>query len=175
MNQIVSEPHPLSQDTRLIPLTQGQFALVDAADYDWLMQWKWCAAWNPNTRSYYAKRNTPRVNGKQDSIWMARSILGLDQNDSRIADHITHQTLDNRHVNLRVVTGSQSVMNRRLPRNNTSGFKGVVLDKRTGRWRAQIYFERKRISLGFFSNPEHAHAIYQKAALRYFGQYACMG
>ena len=26
---------------REIPLTQGQVALVDAADYEWLMQWEW--------------------------------------------------------------------------------------------------------------------------------------
>jgi len=28
---------------RLIPLTQGKFALCDGEDYDWLMTWKWCA------------------------------------------------------------------------------------------------------------------------------------
>jgi hypothetical protein len=26
-----------------IPLTRGRVAIVDAADYDWLMQWKWRA------------------------------------------------------------------------------------------------------------------------------------
>ena len=35
---------------RLIPLTQGKYALVDAADYDWLSQWRWGANWNGDTR-----------------------------------------------------------------------------------------------------------------------------
>ncbi len=30
------------EDFRLIPLTQGQFAIVDAEDYDRLAQHKWC-------------------------------------------------------------------------------------------------------------------------------------
>ncbi len=29
------------ESAKLIPLTQGKFAIVDAEDYDWLMQWKW--------------------------------------------------------------------------------------------------------------------------------------
>ena len=31
------------EDFRLISLTQGQFAIVDAEDYDRLVQHKWCA------------------------------------------------------------------------------------------------------------------------------------
>lgn len=31
------------EDYRLIPLTQGKFAIVDAEDYDRLAQHKWCA------------------------------------------------------------------------------------------------------------------------------------
>ena len=27
---------------RFISLSQGQFAIVDADKYEWLMQWKWC-------------------------------------------------------------------------------------------------------------------------------------
>ena len=29
-----------SQDYRQIPLSQGKFAIVDADDYEWLIQWK---------------------------------------------------------------------------------------------------------------------------------------
>lgn len=29
-------------NTRLIPLSQGKYATVDAADYEDLMRWKWC-------------------------------------------------------------------------------------------------------------------------------------
>jgi hypothetical protein len=40
-----------------LELTQGQVALVDDIDYDYLSQWKWCAAWEYNgfraTRGVY--------------------------------------------------------------------------------------------------------------------------
>lgn len=39
-----------------IPLTQGQFALVDDEDYDWLMQWKWHAFQGPTNKTYYAAK-----------------------------------------------------------------------------------------------------------------------
>lgn len=32
-----------SENTKLIPLTQGKFAIVDVEDYQWLSQWKWYA------------------------------------------------------------------------------------------------------------------------------------
>lgn len=34
---------PPNDSTRLIPLTQGKFAIVDAADYEWLSQFR-CGA-----------------------------------------------------------------------------------------------------------------------------------
>jgi hypothetical protein len=40
-----------SLDYRLIPLSQGQFAKVDAADYEWLNHWKWNARWAARGRS----------------------------------------------------------------------------------------------------------------------------
>jgi hypothetical protein len=45
-----------STSYRLIPLTQGQFATVDAADYEWIVQWKWCAHWSKEGKCFYASR-----------------------------------------------------------------------------------------------------------------------
>lgn len=36
-----------------IPLTQGQYALVDDSDYDYLMQWKWKFADRKKYKSVY--------------------------------------------------------------------------------------------------------------------------
>jgi hypothetical protein len=77
---------PLDESIKLIPLTKGQFALVDAADYDWLMQWPWNAYWHPRTKSYYARRAHGPL--------MHRFILGLT--DPKIkGDHRDGNTLNN--------------------------------------------------------------------------------
>ena len=51
---------PTEKLTRHIPLSQGQVAIVDAEDYEFLMQWNWYAAWMPSTQSYYATSYTSR-------------------------------------------------------------------------------------------------------------------
>jgi len=51
-----------------IELTQGQVALVDDIDYEYLIQWKWCAHWFRN--GFRASRNSPKVNGKKKTILM---------------------------------------------------------------------------------------------------------
>lgn len=51
-----------------IELTQGQHAIVDEADFESLAAHKWHAYWNRHTRSFYAARRSPRVNGKQ--VWI---------------------------------------------------------------------------------------------------------
>jgi len=53
---------------KLITLTQGKFAIVDAEDYDWLSQYKWCAAKDRYT--FYAHRG---CNGT--TVSMHRAIM----------------------------------------------------------------------------------------------------
>lgn len=107
-----------------IPLTQGQFAIVDDWWYDYLMQWKWYARWNPETHSYYAMRNEGK-SPHRTSVMMSRVIMKTPKKME--CDHKNHNTLDNREKNLRNVTTSQNQMNRRgAPKNNPLGVLGVV-------------------------------------------------
>lgn len=80
--------------------------------------------------------------------------------------------LDNRRANLRLATKSQNQMNRRIQRNNTSGFKGVHLFKRTGKFRAYIMVQGKEKHLGYFATAEEAHVAYVKAAVEIHGEFA---
>ncbi len=173
MNQIASEPRPLSEDTRLIPLTQGQFAIVDAADYDWLSQWKWFASWCSSTKSFYAARNSSPVKGKHHWTPMHRLILGLERGNKMQGDHISRDTLDNRRSNLRVATISQNQMNRPRQRNNTTGFKGVSFHKHSGKYQAHIRLNHKLIYLGLFPNAELSHEAYKVATVKYHGEFSC--
>ena len=106
---------------RLILLTCGQYTIVWESDYRWLMQWKWCASWSEDTKSFYAERRG--TGGAR--IKMHRLILGLRSGDGIRTDHRNHLTLDNRRENLIGATPTESQRNRMKPKNNTSGYKGV--------------------------------------------------
>ena len=82
--------------------------------------------------------------------------------------------LDNRKANLRICSNSQNQANRGVGKNNTSGFKGVWFDNRVLRWRAAIQVLKKRIQLGKFDLKEDAARAYNKAATKYFGEFALL-
>lgn len=154
---------------REIPLSQGQIAIVDSADYDWLMNWRWYAAWTKSTGSFYAQTRQ-RDSGK--TIQMQRLILGLETGDEKIGDHVNRNTLDNRRGNLRVCNAAENAHNRRRVLCNTSGFKGVFFEKGCNKWRAQIVVNKKKIHLGLFLSPEEAHTAYRVAAVELHREFA---
>lgn len=95
--------------------------------------------------------------------------------DEMEVDHINGNPSDNRIENLRLATRLQNAANRKMHKNNLSGFKGVYLDSRrknVKQWRASIVVQKKKHSLGIFSSPEDAHEAYKKAAEKYFGEFA---
>ncbi len=167
MNLQEQATQPLDPEYRLIPLTQGQFAKVDPEDYDWLMQWKWCAAWDKDTQKFYAIRGQYRPGRGPKCIRMAREIAKAP--DGVLVDHWNHDTLDNRRLNLRKADESQNCMNRKVC--GSSGLKGVW--PIAGKWRAVIKCRGKRKHLGYFSTPELAYAAYCAAAKELHGEFAC--
>jgi AP2 domain/HNH endonuclease len=154
-----------------IPLTQGQFALVDDEDFERLNIHKWCAVFDRRRRLFYATRQSPRFNGKQRVINMHRSILGALPGEQ--VDHKNHDTLDNQRENLRICSVPQNSANRRMSINNTSGYKGVSWHKRDKRWFAYVNNGHGRqIYIGYYSTAREAAAAYDLAAVRYFGEFA---
>jgi hypothetical protein len=72
-----SSPVPdKDSNTRLVPLTRGKFAIVDAEDFELVNQFKWFASYHPN-ELWYALRTTDKVYGKP----MRRLILDLKDPD----------------------------------------------------------------------------------------------
>lgn len=169
MNLFAQEPTPQAE-YRTIPLTKGQFALVDAADFHWLNQWKWFARWSPTSRTFYAQRSLYPPSPGAYCIVMHRQIM--DARKGMEVDHRDHDGLNNRRDNLRICTPSQNHSNARLSPKNKSGYKGVSWSKAEGKWRAQLKANRKYIWLGHFTDPREAHAAYQKACIEEFEDFA---
>ena len=89
----------------------------------------------------------------------------------KVVDHKNGNGLDNRKENLRVITQAENMKNT-WARHSDNKYRGVYLLKKTNRWRAFIQADNKWIHLGYYSNLEDAARAYDKAAKKYFGEYA---
>lgn len=75
---------------------------------------------------------------------------------SEIVDHINRNKLDNRKKNLRICDKRLNSINRDLQCNNTTGYKGVYLDKRNNTWNARVTVKGETIHLGTYKTMQEA-------------------
>lgn len=150
----------LPENVKAIPLTKGKHAIVDADDYDFLMQWKWYfnngyAARKPNIQIYMHRL-------------VARTPTGMD------TDHINKNTLDNRKTNLRICTRSQNNGNskKRGGGKASSIYKGVCFHRAAAKWMAQIGTKDRNIYLGLYDSEEEAAIAYNLGSSQYFGKFS---
>ena len=154
----------LAGGEKIIELTWGKVAIVDAEDFDRLSSYKWCAV--KGRRNWYAK--TLRLNGMP--LAMHRLILGAQK--GLVVDHRDHNGLNNRKTNLRLCTKRQNDHNRRPRAGKTSRYKGVYWNKGAKKFVAQIYIKGKKIWLGYFTDEIEAAKAYDKKAAELFGEFA---
>jgi GTP cyclohydrolase FolE2 len=85
-------------------------------------------------------------------------------------DHIDHNSLNNQRYNLRNCTQQQNAFNKKLLRK----YKGVFKCPCSNNFYAKIKFKRKQIYLGVSNNEIDAAHAYDRAAIKYFGEFACL-
>lgn len=158
-------PEPPNDEIRHIPLTRGKYAIVDAADYEWLSPHKWFANGNEEN-GYYAARWLP----DHKLQLMHRAIMNPPE--GMIVDHIDGQRHNNRRANLRVCTWKENVRNGKPSRSSTSRFKGVYFATTLGKWVATIRCDGKKIYLGAFADEIEAAKAYDRKARELFGEFA---
>lgn len=155
-----------------IRLPGGHVALIDDLD-SWLLFFSWHARRRYNGDGFYAARGLKSPTGDGAS-YLHREVMGLGSlRDSAgvEVDHINGNGLDCRRSNLRLASRTENMRNMKLPKHNTSGFKGVSWLP-SGRWRAAIRSNRKTMHLGVFENIEEAAHAYDSAARELFGEFA---
>lgn len=150
------------KDFRVIKLNRGKAVLVDLGDFDRVMQHRWSA--HRAGRSWYAGTYF-------DGKYMKMHRFILDAKKGEEIDHINHDGLDNRRVNLRKCSHKQNTMNKRKFLG-TSKFKGVSWHSRDKRWAVSVYVDGKAKHLGSYKDEEAAAKAYDSAALKYFGDFA---
>lgn len=132
---------------------------IDADDYDKVKKYCWCERHSGKTRTIRAYIDGTRMHMHQ--------FLGFAD-----CDHADRNELNNRKYNLRLCTRSQNCQNRSKHTNNTSGFIGVSWHKTTNKWAANINVNKKRISLGVFTDKEEAIRARLFAESKYFKEFA---
>lgn len=157
--------HPTDPNTKLVPLTQGKVALIDAADSERISTRSWCAAWDKDRRCFTARA---QIDGK--TTLLHRFILGKPSGSD--TDHRNRNPLDCRRRNLRDASRVQNTWNQGRRQTNKSGYKGVALDRKSGSWRAYIYMGGRQVHLGCFCDPEDAARAHDRAARQLRGEFA---
>jgi len=149
-----------ANDLARVPLTHGQFAIIDIADVPLVSGRNWQAVPRQNREKYYAITS---------GISMHRHLLGVT-NPKLMVDHLNGNTLDNRRSNLRIATNSENQRNRgrAVQANNKSGVRGVFWEKQSGRWHAEIKVNGKLIRLGRFRKIEAAKAAREAGEVAYW-------
>jgi hypothetical protein len=152
-------------DVAYVPLTKGYKAIIDLADVPLVEGYKW--------RAHLDKRSdgsVRRVYAYSQNIQMHRLINNTPE--GLHTDHIDGNGLNNRRINLRTATCSENSYNQGIRINNTSGIKGVHWDKEKSKWRVRIRVGNgKRIQLGRYSSIEEATEVYNKAVVKYHGDF----
>ncbi|MBN1788503.1 MAG: HNH endonuclease [Sedimentisphaerales bacterium] len=149
---------------RRIKLTKGKYAIVDAGDYAQLNKTRWYAV--KAGRTFYAVRSIYRAGGngrkKRTTVKMHRQIMG--PGGKLVVDHINHNGLDNRRVNLRCVTQKENNQNRREPeRSGRSKYRGVQWCGYHKKWRVRICTNSIKIHIGYYDCEKEAARAYAEA------------
>ena len=146
-----------SVDGDLLSITtkNGDLIRADAQDLEKLRLYSWCVS-----KTGYAVAN---IDGKVSK--MHRYILCID--DPRIVvDHINHDKLDNRRINLRLCTQAENSRNKSPIAENI----GIRLTKH-GMYNVRITVNRKQIHIGNFSTIDEAVRARREAEVKYHGEY----
>ncbi|AGN51638.1 HNH endonuclease [Vibrio phage eugene 12A10] len=137
--------------------TLSNYFMIDFEDLEKVYSIGWMI--HNDDRNFYVRE------GSGERRFLHRVLTNCPER--MFVDHINGNGLDNRKINLRVVTKAENNRNTKLHCNNTSGKSGVYLRPETGKWRAKIGHDGKVISLGEFETKDAAILAREIAELQF--------
>lgn len=114
-------------------------------------------AGSPDSKGYIKIK----IDGSSHSAHRLAFLYMTGETPPKDVDHINRVRSDNRWINLRPASRRENQGNVGLRGNNTSGHRGVSLDKRAGKWRAYGMRDGRLTHLGYFTSLEEAATIAQ--------------
>ncbi len=154
---------------RRIYLGEGEWTNVESPDYYRIRDFRWHL--EGKNGKFYVVRTTKVGNRWTKKAAMHREIMNAPQ--GVLVDHRNGDSLDNRRGNLRFATPAENVRNRSKTRSKTSSkYIGVYRDKERNKWASHLKHKGKMIWLGRYDREIDAAKAYDKAAKKYFGEFA---
>lgn len=112
---------------------------------------------------YYAVTLCNNKDRKQFKVSVLVAMVFLNHTPNGyvgfIVDHIDNNPLNNNLNNLQVITKRE---NSSKDKKSISKYTGVTFNKKSNKWRAQIWINGKNKTLGIFDDELKAHRAYQK-------------
>ena len=142
----------------------GDSFIFDSIDLELVKKYRW----RVDSYGYAVTR------AKEDRKNHRLTRILLQPTENEYVDHINGNPRDNRRCNLRLASYANNQCNMKLPKHNTSGYKGVTYCTQKKKYRAQISVNNKTKHIGYFDSPEKAAKTYDIVAVLLFGEFACV-
>lgn len=139
----------------------GLTVLVDDDIYEQINHLFWTVSLINNSSRY-------KVHNKKLGC-LSRFVLGIKDTETKVTFK-DNNSLNLQRSNLLIATTSEVTRKAKGRRNTSSKYKGVCWNKRLGKWHARIGFRGESIHIGFYSDEDEAAEMYNKAAMKYFGE-----
>ena len=142
----------------------------ESGNFVWLVQY---GRANPGNIAGSVRKDgyvTIKIEGRQYKAHRLAWLYMTGEWPKGRLDHKDNCQSNNRWENLRLATHSQNMANRKINKNNGSGYKGVSFKK--GLYQAYVNKDGIRHWLGYFRTAEEAHAAYLIKAKELHGAFA---
>jgi hypothetical protein len=103
------------------------------------------------------------------------AFLYMEGSIPELVDHKNRNPSDNRWENLREASALTNMFNKKVSRTSSTGLKGVLLCKKTGRFYSYIKVSGKNKFLGAFDSKDEAFEFVSLAREMIHGEFACHG
>jgi hypothetical protein len=167
-------PKDNGDGTSTVCLSRGLTALIDTEDASLVSRYTWIADYRSERQIYALAQREP--GGKSGKVRMHRLVMGCTPGDGSTVDHISHNGIDNRKSNLRLVTRQQNCFNSRVqPGKQSSKFKGVTFgDSAKNPYCAAVTVGGAVIHIGLFADEISAARAYNVVSRIVHGEFAVL-